>query len=93
MNNLTGHKNCIKYPLPEKCPNAEFFLVCIFLHSDRRRRFTPYISVFSPNAEKYGPETTWFLDTFDAATIISRKSLVWKFCGNAHFPQSFGRID
>ena len=28
------------------------FLVCIFPHSDRIRRFTEEISVFSPNAEK-----------------------------------------
>ena len=43
--------------LGEMCPNTEFFLVRIFLHSD---------SVFSPNAGKYGPENTQYLDTFHA---------------------------
>ena len=42
--------------LREKCPNTELFLVRIFPHSDWIRRYTPYLSVFSPNAEKYGPE-------------------------------------
>ena len=31
-------------------------LVCIFPHSDWIRRDTPYLSVFSPNAGKCGPE-------------------------------------
>ena len=35
--------------LREKCPNREYFLVRIFPHSE-------YLSVFSPNAGKYGPE-------------------------------------
>ena len=32
------------------------FLVCIFSHSDWIRGDTKYLSVFSPNAEKYGTE-------------------------------------
>ena len=40
----------IFYSLREKCPNAKFFLVHIFSHSDWMRRFT------SPNARKYGSE-------------------------------------
>ena len=32
------------------------FLVLIFLHSDGIRRDTEYLSVFSSNAGKYGPE-------------------------------------
>ena len=32
------------------------FLVSIFQHSDWIRRDTPYLSVFSPNARKCGPE-------------------------------------
>ena len=39
-----------------KCSNTEFFLIRILLHSDWIPRDTPYLSVFSPNAEKYGPE-------------------------------------
>ena len=38
-----------------KCPNTEFFVVPIF-------------SVFSPNAGKYGPGKTPYLDTFHAVT-------------------------
>ena len=52
--------------LREKCPSTEFFLVCIFPHSDWIRRDTPYLSVFGPNAGKYGPEKTPYLDTFHA---------------------------
>ena len=50
-------------PLREKCPNTEFFLVRTFQHSDWIRN---YLSVFSPNAGKYGPEKTPYLDTFHA---------------------------
>ena len=50
--------------LCEMCPNTEFFLVRIFPHSDWIRRDTKYLSVFSPNAGKYGPEKTPYLDTF-----------------------------
>ena len=32
------------------------FLVCIFPHCDWIRRDTPNLSIFSPNAGKYGPE-------------------------------------
>ena len=44
------------FALREKFPDTEFFLVRIF----------PYLSVFSPNAGKYGPEETpyfWILFT------------------------------
>ena len=50
--------------LREKCPNNKFFLVCIFPHLDWIRRYTEYLSVFSPNAGKYGPEKILYLDTF-----------------------------
>ena len=33
-----------------------FFLLLIFLHSGWIRRDTPYLSIFSPNVEKCGPE-------------------------------------
>ena len=51
------------------CPNTEFFLVHIFPHSDRIRRDTSYLCIFSPNAGKYGPEKTPYLDTFHAVYI------------------------
>ena len=56
--------------LREKCPNSEFFLVRIFPYSDWIRGDTKYLSVFSPNAAKYGPEKTPYLDTFHAVVII-----------------------
>ena len=55
---------CHNLPLCEKCPNTEFFPVRIFPHSDRIRRDTLYLSVFSPNTGKNGPEKTPYLDTF-----------------------------
>ena len=39
-----------------KVPAFGDFLVRIFPHSDWIRKDTPYLSVFSPNAGKYGPE-------------------------------------
>ena len=47
------------------------FLVCIFSHLDWIQRDTSYLSIFSPNARKYGLEelrtwtsfTKWFIDT------------------------------
>ena len=33
-------------------------------------RDTSYLSVFSPNAEKYGPENTPYLDTFHAVMLL-----------------------
>ena len=47
-----------------KCPNTKFFLVLIFQYSDWIQRDNPYLSVFSPNAGKYGPEKTPYLDTY-----------------------------
>ena len=52
--------------LREECPDTEFFLVLIFLHSEWIRIYTPRISVFSSNRGKYGPEKTPSLDTFHA---------------------------
>ena len=57
-------KSFEKIALREKCPNTEFLLVRIFLHLDWILRFTPYISLFSPNTEKYGPEKNPYMDTF-----------------------------
>ena len=63
---------CFKLALREKCLNTGFFLVRIFPHSDWIRRNTSYLSVFSPNAGKYGPEKTPNLDTFH--TVLMYKS-------------------
>ena len=56
--------------LREKCANTEFFLARIFPHSDWIQRDTPYLSIFSPNVGKYGPEKTPYLDTFHAVYSI-----------------------
>ena len=45
-------------------------MVRIFPHSDWIRRDAKYLSVFSPNAGKYGPEITPDLDTFHAVHIL-----------------------
>ena len=55
--------------LREMCPNTEFFLVRIFPHSDWIRRDTSHLSVFSPNAEKYGLEKSPYLDTFNPVHV------------------------
>ena len=51
-------------------PSTEFFLIRVFPHSERIRRDTKYLSVFSSNAGKYGPEKTPYLDTFQAAYVV-----------------------
>ena len=38
-----------------------------------------YLSIFSPNAEKYGPEITPYLDTFHAVGALTRHGLNTKF--------------
>ena len=37
-------------------------------------RISPYLSVFSPNAGKYGLEKTPYLDTFHAVVGLAEKS-------------------
>ena len=70
--------------LREKCPNTEFFLVRIFPHSDWIRRDTLYLSVFSPNARKYGQEKTPYLGTFHAVKVQAQKEIhtIKSHCGN-----------
>ena len=58
----SGH--CVK--------NTEFFLVRIFPYLDWIRRFTSYITVFSPKTGKYGPEKTPYLDILHAVGIKER---------------------
>ena len=65
----------IMLPLREKCPNTELFLVRILPHSDWIWRDTTYLSVFSLNAGKYGPEITLYLDIFHAVYL----KLYWRF--------------
>ena len=64
----------VTHSLREKCPSTEFFLVRIFTHSERRD--TSYLSVFSPNAGRYGPEITPYLDTFHIVIALPVAVLV-----------------
>ena len=59
--------------LCEMCPNTEFFLVHIFPHLDWIWGDTKYLSVFSMNAGKYGPEKTPYLDTFHVVVVYSNE--------------------
>ena len=55
-----------------RSPKTEFVLLSILTHLDWIWRHTRYLSVFSPNAGKYGPEETPYLDTFRAVfTLLS----------------------
>ena len=55
------------------------FLFHIFSHSDWIRRDTLYLSVFSPNAEKYGPEKlrigTFFMQCITNIKTNNRKEI------------------
>ena len=70
---ILSNRILIKYALREKCPNTEFFLVRIFPHSDWIRRDTSCFAVFSPNAKKYGPEKTPYLDTFHTVMCVTHR--------------------
>ena len=72
MKSYTCKKQVSKsnYPLREKCPNTDLFLVRIFLYSDLIWRDTEYLSAFCQNTGKYGPEITPYLDTFHAAIMM-----------------------
>ena len=67
--NVTNLKLLLCVSLREKCPNKELFLARIFPYSDWIRTDASYLSVFSPNAGKYGPEITPYLDTFRAVQL------------------------
>ena len=55
--------------LSEKRPNAELVLVRVLPYSDWS--ISEYLSIFSPNTGKYGPEKIPYLDTFDAVYLTS----------------------
>ena len=62
-----------------------------FPHSDWIPRDTKYLSVFSPNAGKYGPEKTPYLETFHTVlltdTVLSE--LVWSTYNCSNLTQIF----
>ena len=60
-----------------------FFWSVLFPHLDWIRKDTSYLSVFSPNAGKYGPEKTPYLDTFHAVILqkianLMVRHLTWR---------------
>ena len=61
--------------LREKRLKMEFFLVRIFLYLNWKRRFAEYISVFTPNEGKYGPEKTRYLDTLHVVLVLWKSFL------------------
>ena len=61
----------VEFLLCEMCPNTEFFLVRVFPHSDWILRDAKYLSVFSSNAGKYGPEKTPYLGIFHAVFYVT----------------------
>ena len=75
----------LKKPLREKFPNTEFFLVPIFSHLNWIWRDTEYLSVFSPNAGKYGPDKTPYLDTFYTRSIAHVLAALKNFHKNTEF--------
>ena len=70
--------------LCEKCPNTELFLVHAFFQVEWILRirfvFTSYLSVFTLNAGKYGPEITPYLGTFHAVMRIERHNMILLHC-------------
>ena len=60
-----------------KSVQIRYFFVRVFLYSDWIRRFTPYISIFSPNTGEYKPEKTPYLDTFHAMQIFYKFLLIF----------------
>ena len=53
-----------------KCVQMQSFFSSVFSRIRTKDRDTKYLSVFSLNAGKYGPEKTPYLDTFHAVTRI-----------------------
>ena len=66
--------------LREKSSYTKFFLVLIFQHLDWIWRDTEYLSVFSSNTGKYGPEKTPYLDTFPRSVCYNMKLSSWDNC-------------
>ena len=59
------YSNLLPLALPNSCKIHT-------VHASKmiNKRDTKYLSVFSPNVGKYGPEITPYLDTFHAVTLI-----------------------
>ena len=68
----------------------EVFLVCIFPHPDWIRRDTPCLSVFTPNAGKYGSEKLQIRTLFRREFIKCKLSAHIKLIKCFLFPVSSG---
>ena len=76
-NTLQYTKNTLKYEKHTAWKISKYgvFLARIFPHSDWIRRGTQYLSIFSPNLGKYGPEKTPYSETFHAVTENLKKQI------------------
>ena len=61
----------IPFSLCKKCPSWSF-LACIFPHSDWIWRDTEYLSAFSPNAGKCGPEKLQIPTLFTQCLLLTK---------------------
>ena len=61
INRILNFEQKVKISLREKCPNTEFSRI-----RSEYGEIRSYLSIFSPNAGKSGPEKTPYLDTFHA---------------------------
>ena len=75
-NRLIGNRH--RDTLREKCPYLEFFWSVFFPHSDWIRRDTPYLSLFSLNAGKSGPEQLR-IRTFSMQCLPTYFSFYWSY--------------
>ena len=57
-----------------KCVKIQSYFRSVFSRIRNEYGDTKYLSVFSPNAGKYGPEITPYLDTFHAVIEMSNHS-------------------
>ena len=69
------------YSLREKCPNSEFFLVRIFLHSDWIRRDTPHLDTFHALILNFEPRVILFF-SWNLA-YLSLDAVVLQFLKNS----------
>ena len=83
---LKANDSTVRNALRENCPNAVFFLVRIFPHSDWIQRDTEYLFAFSPDAGKYGSKKTPYLDTFHA---VMMKATIDNNSNRIYFSKSF----
>ena len=68
-----GQKIVVYFGTASKVSVFGVILVNIFPYSDWLRRDTPYLSVFSPNAGKYGSKYGHFLRSVVSILYISKE--------------------